>query len=71
MSIALIGALVGLAFAAAEYVLFGALIRRAASRGEAGRGPRVLDVVRKAQLIVFPLAGFLIGTWLESNSGVS
>ena len=70
MSMALIGALVGLAFAVAEYAIFGVLIARAASRGEAGKGPRLLDFVRKAQLILFPLAGYLIGTWLGSDSGV-
>ncbi len=71
MSPALIGALVGLTFAAVEYVLFGALIRRAAHRGEAGQGPRIVDLVRKVQLIAFPVAGFLLGPVLVGNSGVS
>ena len=69
MSPALIGGLVGLAFAAVEYAMFGALIRRAAVRGEAERGPRILDLVRKVQLILFPVAGFIVGALLE-NSGV-
>ena len=69
MSPALIGALVGLAFAAVEFFMFGALIRRAAVRGEGERGPRVLDLVRKVQLVLFPVAGFIIGGMLE-NAGV-
>ncbi len=71
MSPALIGGLVGLAFAAVEYFLFGALIRRAAERGEAGQGPRILDLVRKVQLVAFPIAGFLLGPVLVGDSGVS
>ena len=71
MSPALIGALVGLAFAAVEYVLLGALIRRAAERGEVGQGPRILDLVRKVQLVAFPIAGFLLGPVLVGDSGVS
>ena len=69
MSPALVGGLVGLAFAAVEYALFGALIRRAAGRGEGGQGPRVLDLVRKAQLVLFPVLGYVAGAMLE-NSGV-
>jgi hypothetical protein len=69
MSPALIGGLVGLAFAVVEYFLFGALIRRAVGRGEGGQGPRILDLVRKVQLVLFPVAGFIIGGMLE-NSGV-
>ncbi len=61
MSIALIGALVGLAFAVVEYGLFGVLIQRAERRGEAGGGPRFLDIVRNVQLIAFPLVGYLVG----------
>ena len=61
VSVALAGALVGLAFAIVEYVLFGALIGRAERRGEAGGGPRLLDIVRKVQLIAFPLVGYLVG----------
>ena len=70
MSPALIGGLVGLAFAAAEYFLFGALIRRAARRGEEGQGPRILDLVRKAQLVLFPVIGLIVGAMLAKNSGV-
>jgi hypothetical protein len=71
MSPALIGGLVGLAFAVAEYFLFGALIERAARRGEEGRGPRILDLVRKAQLVLFPVIGLIVGAMLAKNSGVS
>jgi hypothetical protein len=70
MSLALIGLLVGLAFALAEYVLFSALIRRAAARGEVGRGPVILDWVRKAQIIVYPLIGWLVGRFVAAQSGV-
>ncbi len=71
MSPALIGGLVGLAFAAVEYLMFGALIARATRRGEEGRGPRVLDIVRKAQLIVYPVIGLVVGPMLVGNPGVS
>jgi hypothetical protein len=71
VSYGLIGALVGLVFAAVEYVMFGALIRRAGDRGEGGNGPRWLDLVRKAQLVLFPLAGYLVGVWLGADVGVS
>ena len=71
MHLALIGGLIGLAFAAVEYYMFGALIARAASRGEAGRGPRILDLVRKVQLVVFPVAGVLVGRMLAGNPGAS
>ena len=67
MSPALIGGLVGLAF---EYFLFGALIERAARRGEEGQGPRLLDLVRKAQLVLFPVIGLIVGAMLAKNSGV-
>ena len=71
MSPSIIGALVGLAFAVAEYFWFGVLIDRAARRGEAGAGPRVLDLVRKGQLIVYPLVGFFVGPILAGVSGAS
>jgi hypothetical protein len=67
MSAALAGGLVGLAFAVVEYFVFGALIERAARQGEDGRGPRILDLARKVQLIAFPLAGLIIG-WLLAGS---
>ena len=62
MSYALIGALVGLAFAVAEYFLFGIMIRRGAERGEAGRGARILDMIRKAQIVIFPAVGWIVGS---------
>jgi len=70
MSPALIGGLIGLAFAVAEYLLLGALIARAARRGEEGRGCRILDLVRKAQLVLFPVIGLIVGAMLAKNSGV-
>ena len=70
MSYALSGGFVGLAFAAAEFLLFGMLIRRAGERGEGGRGPRILDLVRKVQVILFPVIGLIVGSMLEP-SGVS
>jgi hypothetical protein len=69
VSAPLIGGLVGLAFAVVEYFLFGALIERAMRRGEAGQGPRVLDLVRKTQLVLFPLAGLVIGSLLAGDAG--
>ena len=70
MSPALTGGLIGLAFAIAEYFRFGALIARAARRGEAGQGPRILDLVRKVQLVLFPVIGLIVGAVLGKNSGV-
>jgi hypothetical protein len=71
MSPALIGGLVGLAFAIAEYFWFGMVINRAGRRGEAGRGPRILDLVRKGQLVVFPVIGFFVGPVLARSLGAS
>jgi hypothetical protein len=62
MSYAFIGALVGLAFVVAEYFLFGIMIRRGAKRGEAGRGARILDMIRKAQIVIFPAVGWIVGS---------
>ena len=70
MSPALIGAFVGLAFAVVEYFIFGTLIRRAEQREERGQGPRILDLARKAQLILFPLVGFFVGSYLVPGGGV-
>ncbi len=70
MSLALIGGLVGLAFGVVEYFIFGALIARAERRGEKGRGPRLLDAARKAQLILFPLIGILVGSVVAGDNGV-
>ncbi len=70
MSLALIGGLVGLAFAVVEYFIFGALIARAEKRGERGRGPHVLDLARKAQLILFPVIGVIVGSILAGDEGI-
>jgi hypothetical protein len=69
MSPALIGALVGLAFAVVEYVLFGALIARAERERTKGPVPRVLDLVRKAQLVIYPLLGWFVGPFLAQQFG--
>ena len=69
MSLNLIGALVGLAFGIADYVLFGALIARAVRRGEAGAGTSALDLARKAQLVLFPLVGWFVGPFAAGWSG--
>jgi hypothetical protein len=69
MSPALIGGLVGLAFAVAEYLFFGMLIDRARRERREGAGPRVFDLVRKAQLLLFPVAGLIVGALL-GNYGV-
>ena len=62
MSYPLIGALVGLAFAIAEYFMFGVIIGRAAERGDAARGVNILDMIRKAQIVIFPAAGWIVGS---------
>ena len=69
MPVALIGALVGLAFGVAEYFLFGALIQRVDLTGGSSDSKRVLDIVRKVQLVLFPVAGFIAG-WLLERYGV-
>ena len=69
MAYALIGGFVGLAFAAVEYWMFGAIISRAVGRGEQGRGLRILDLARKTQLILFPVAGFVVGWVLAGSFG--
>ena len=69
MSVALIGALVGLAFAAVEYVMFGVLIARAHERGETGPGPVALDWVRKIQLVLFPVVGYFVGPYVVEAVG--
>ncbi len=71
MPLALIGAFVGLAFAAVEYFFFGALIARAAARNAEGAGPRLLDLARKTQLILFPIIGFIAGWLIAGGRGVS
>lgn len=70
MSLALIGGLVGLAFGVVEYFVFGALIARAERHGKGAKGPQLLDLVRKAQLILFPLMGLVVGAILAGDEGV-
>ena len=67
MSLALIGALVGLAFAVVEYFLFGALIQRVELTGGSPDSKRVIDIVRKVQLVLFPVAGFIAGSMLDTS----
>ncbi len=62
MSYPLIGALVGLAFAVAEFFMFGIIVRRSAERGETGRGANILDLIRKTQIVIFPVAGWIAGS---------
>ena len=71
MSAGVIGALVGLAFAVVEYFVFGGLIERALRRGEKGPGPAIFDLIRKAQLVLFPIIGYFAGRILFSDSGAS
>ena len=70
MSPALAGALVGLAFAVAEYFWFGVIISRAFRSGREGPGPRVLDYVRKGQLVLFPVVGWFVGPIVARSLGV-
>lgn len=71
MSYALIGSLVGLAFAIVEYFIFGVLIAKTRTRGEKGRGPEILDWIRKAQLIAFPAIGWFVGPIFVQVTGGS
>ena len=66
MSPALIGGLVGLAFALVEYPLLGALIQRVELTGGSPDSKRILDIVRNVQLVLFPVAGLIAGWMLES-----
>ena len=52
MSYPLIGALVGLASAIAEFFMSSILIGRA----------NILDMIRKAQIVIFPAAGWIVGS---------
>jgi hypothetical protein len=70
VSLAVIGALVGLAFAVVEYFLFGALMQRVEQTGGSPDTRRVLDWVRKGQLVFFPAVGFLVGPWVGNLLGV-
>ena len=69
MSLALIGGLVGLAIALAQYFLLTPLIARAERRGEHGRVPRLLDLMVKAYVIIFPVIGVLAGSVLAGENG--
>ena len=69
MSYALIGALVGLAFAVVEYFVFGVLITKTVDRGEQGSGPQILDWIRKGQLVLFPVIGWFAGPFLAQAMG--
>jgi hypothetical protein len=71
MSAGVIGALVGLAFAVVEYFVFGGLIERALRRGETGPGPAIFDLIRKAQIVLFPIIGYFVGRILFNDSGAT
>ena len=71
MTAGIIGALVGLAFAVVEYFIFGGLIARSLRRDEKGPGPAILDLVRKAQIVLFPVIGYFAGHILLGDSGAS
>jgi hypothetical protein len=69
MSYPLIGALLGLAFAVVEYFIFGALLTRSLKDGTKGPGPAILDLVRKAQIVLFPIIGYVVGSLLSTENG--
>ncbi|MBK1623691.1 hypothetical protein [Afifella marina] len=69
MSIALIGLVVGLVFAIADYMLFGMVLERAKRRGESGSGVAAIDLARKAQLVLFPILGWFLGPLLYRYFG--
>jgi hypothetical protein len=54
-----------------EYFIFGGLIARALRRDEKGTGPAILDLVRKAQIVLFPVIGYFAGHILLGDSGAS
>ncbi|MBZ8132275.1 hypothetical protein [Afifella sp. IM 167] len=64
-----IGGAVGLAFAIADYVLFGVIVDRARQRGERSSGMGALDFARKLQLVLFPIVGWFVGPLLYSSFG--
>ncbi len=65
----MIGALVGLAFALIEYVFFGKLMERVEMTGGSADSRRILDWVRKGQLVLFPVVGFFAGRWVGGYVG--
>jgi len=67
--LAWIGGAVGLAFAIADYILFGMVIDRADRRGERSSGMGALDFARKLQLVLFPIVGWFIGPLLYTSFG--
>ena len=70
VELAVVGALVVLAFAVVEYFLFGALMQRVEQTGGSHDTRRVLDWVRKGQLVFYPAVGYLVGPWVGNLLGV-
>jgi hypothetical protein len=69
MSPALIGGLIGLAFAIADSFMLGFIRGQAERNGTAVRNLRALDIARTLQLIAFPVIGFLAGPYVIPSAG--
>ena len=63
MSTGLIGGLIGLVIGLAYYFVFGSLIRKLETK-RAAAAANALNIARTAQLVAFPVAGYLIGSML-------
>ncbi|MFN0263498.1 hypothetical protein ACKTEK_06425 [Tepidamorphus sp. 3E244] len=67
MSYGLIGGLAGLAIGVTDYVIFGSLIRKLNETMGNAAAVRALEIARLAQLIAFPVVGYVIGTMLLAS----
>ena len=63
MTSGLIGGLIGLVIGLVDYFVFGSVIRRLEEK-RVTAGARALNIARNAQLVAFPVAGYLIGSML-------
>ena len=69
MSASLIGALVGLGLAVVDYFVFGTVIRSQTGNASDPRNAAILDMLRKAFLVVFPIVGWFLGPLALPNYG--
>ena len=69
MSASVIGALVGLGLALLDYFVFGTVIRNQAGNASDPRKAAILDMLRKAFLVVFPIVGWFLGPLVLQNYG--
>ena len=66
----MIGALVGFALAVMDYHMYGIAMRNRTGNAADPRNRVILDRIRKALLIVFPIIGWFLGPLAAQNYGV-